>query len=248
MYLKFVTCSGANETTNIDALFALYHDFPCIEFGIQVSGKKCNFDSDRFAWLQKLRQQMLSCKEALPLALHLNQDWVSGFCAGDLAPELRELLSFGDWNGEPLFKRVQLNFKIGREKKPNIASLEKSMADFPYVRFILSYNDANAALITELYHRQKVVFDCLFDESFGEGVLPEKRHAPVFGDVIQGYAGGLSSENVAQELDKIADILPLTAPCFIDAEGKLKGDNGHFSYLKAHDFVANAVAWQKKHQ
>lgn len=242
MNLKFITCSGANEFTNIDALFALYHDFPCIEFGIQVSGKKCNYESARFAWLQNLQKQIIMKNVRLPLALHLNQDWVEHFCNGEIVPELQDLLSWVDKKGEPLFQRVQLNFKIGREKSPNIVSLEKTMADFPNLRFILSYNDANAKLITDIYRRKKVVFDCLFDESFGEGVLPKKRRVPVFENVVQGYAGGLSPENVAQELHKIMHILPSSASFFIDAEGKLKGDDGHFSYLKAHDFVVNAIS------
>lgn len=241
MDLKFVTCSGANEHTCIDVLFALYAQFSCIEFGIQVSGLKCGENSPRLDWLRKLRQQILVRKIKLPLALHLNQDWVTGFCQGEIAPELQELLSYGYSDGEPMFKRIQLNFKIGREPAPKVNLLEEQIMKFPHMRFILSYNEANANLIKELYYRKKVVFDCLFDESFGEGVLPEKRQAPVFVDVVQGYAGGLSSENVAQELDKIAAILPAQTQIFIDAEGKLKGEDGHFSYLKAHDFVANAL-------
>lgn len=245
MNLMYVTCSGANEHTGQDVLFALFEQFPCIEFGIQVSSKKCSAESPRFEWLQNLHQQILARQIDLPLALHLNQDWVTGFCNDEIPEELNELLSFKDSHGMPLFKRIQLNFKIGREQAPQLDMLEKQMIKFSHLRFILSYNASNAALITDLYHRHKVGFDCLFDESFGEGVLPQKRHAPVFSDVVQGYAGGLSPENVAQELDKIAAILPFNASIFVDAEGKLKGEDGHFSYLKAHDFVANALLWLK---
>ena len=245
MDLKFITCSGANEYTNVDVLFALYAQFSCIEFGIQVSGKKCSENSPRLAWVRNLHKKILEHRVNLPLALHLNQDWVCGFYQDDISPELHELLSYSNSAGEPLFQRVQLNFKIGREIAPQIDMLEKQMRKFPQVRFILSYNASNAEVITELYQRHNVVFDCLFDESFGEGILPEKRHAPVFPDVIQGYAGGLSPENVSQELSKIALVQPMSASVFIDAEGKLKGEDRHFSYLKAHDFVANALLWQK---
>lgn len=245
MDLKFVTCSGANEHTSIDALFALYAQFPFVEFGIQVSGAKCGADSPRLVWLRRLQKQILTRKISLPLALHLNQDWVTDFYQDEISLELQELLSYGNSNGDPLFQRVQLNFKIGREIAPEVQLLEAQIMKFPHVRFILSYNEANAKLIKELYYRQKVVFDCLFDESFGEGVLPEKRHALVFPDIIQGYAGGFSAENVSQELDKISLVVPATAPIFIDAEGKLKGSDGHFSFTKAHDFIANVLAWQK---
>lgn len=246
MKLKFITCSGANEHTHVDVLFALFRQFSCIEFGIQVSGQKCGEDSPRLDWLRQLRQQILVRKIKLPLALHLNQDWVTGFCQGEIAPELQELLSYCYPDGEPMFKRVQLNFKIGREVAPEVYMLETQIMKFPYLRFILSYNEANAKLVKELYSRKKVVFDCLYDESFGEGLCPEKRHAPVFADIMQGYAGGLSSENVAQELDKMVAVLPKDAEFFIDAEGKLKGEDGHFSFAKAHDFLANVCAWQEK--
>ena len=175
MKLKLITCSGANEHTSIDALFALYQEFPNIEFGIQVSGKKCKYDSDCFAWLKSLKRQVLLREIALPLSLHINQDWVENFCQGHLVPELQEILSWKSSLTKPFFQRVQLNFKIGREKRPEISVLEKQMKSFLRVRFILSYNSANAALIREIYNRHKVVFDCLYDESFGEGIIPEKK-------------------------------------------------------------------------
>ena len=84
-------------------------------------------------------------------------------------------------------------------------------------------------------------FDVLFDDSFGEGVLPETRKAPLFEDVFQGYAGGLSPENVADELAKINKVAKTNI--FIDAEGKLKED-GFFSFNRAEKFVQNALDWQ----
>lgn len=242
MKLKCVTCSGTNEFTKIDDLFALYQEFPSVEFGIQVSGKKCSSGSARLAWLNNLKNQVLRKRKSLPLALHLNQDWVEGFCDGIKIPELQELLSWTDRQGNPIFQRVQLNFKIGRNKAPEIGRLESQMKKYPHLRFILSYNDANADLIGQIYQRHQVVFDCLFDESFGEGVAPSQRHSPVFADVIQGYAGGLSPENVSSELQKIAELVPLDAVIFVDAEGKLKGDDGHFDYAKAREYVAKALS------
>ena len=193
MKLKCITCSGTNEFTKIDDLFALYQEFPSVEFGIQVSGKKCSAGSARLVWLNNLKNQVLRKRKSLPLALHLNQDWVEGFCDGIKIPELQELLSWTDHQGNPFFQRIQLNFKIGHE-------------------------------------------------SFGEGVAPSQRHPPVFDDVIQGYAGGLSPDNVSSELEKIAELVPLDAVIFVDAEGKLKGEDGHFDYAKAREYVANALS------
>ena len=241
MRLSTIVLSGANEHTDAQAIISLCKNCSYLaELGIQVSGEKAYYSSGRYWWLQLL------CHLATPdinIALHLNKDWVEDFCAGKIPPELETFLALSHPDGSPKIKRIQLNFKIGRDKTPNVKLLEEQMMKFPHVRFILSYNKANAALIHEIYCRHNVVFDCLFDESHGEGIVPLKHHTLVFPDVLHGYAGGLSPENVVRELDKIAAILPPEAQIFIDAEGKLKGEDGHFSYSKAHDFVANALQW-----
>ena len=64
--------------------------------------------------------------------------------------------------------------------------------------------------------------------------------------MLQGYAGGFSAKNVVKELQKISLVLPKDAQFFIDAEGKLKGEDGNFSFTKAHDFVMKAMLWQEK--
>lgn len=113
----------------------------------------------------------------------------------------------------------------------------------PEHTFILSYNDANAEIIRKLY-QSGVRFDCLYDNSFGEGILPSHRPTPVFGNVFQGYAGGLTPENVEQELDKISRSVHSGLFFFIDAEGGLKGKDGHLSLEKCRTFLKNANHWQ----
>lgn len=39
-----------------------------------------------------------------------------------------------------------------------------------------------------------------------------------------------------------AELVPLDAVIFVDAEGKLKGEDGHFDYAKAREYVANALS------
>ncbi len=245
MKLKCITCSGANEHTDIKRMKALYADFPKVEFGIQVSGKKCGNNSPRWEWLQDLREQVYS--EPMPLALHLNQDWVERFCRDEIVFKLEELLGYRNFDNNPMFRRVQLNFKIGREETPDLLSVAGVIKSYPQIRFILSYNQSNAEFINQLYYRMGVRFDCLYDNSFGEGILSEERLAPAFRDVLQGYAGGLSPENVYDELEKIAENLPQDAEFFIDAEGALKGLFRHLSIDKCRKFVKNALAWEQDH-
>ena len=54
-------------------------------------------------------------------------------------------------------------------------------------------------------------------------------------------------ENVAEELNKIAGVLPEKAQFYLDAEGRLKGEDGHISAEKCKAFINNALQWQKSH-
>ena len=247
--LKFITCSGVNEhITDVGKLFVLAEKYPQIEFGIQVSGKKCSFDSERFQWLREIRRYSSVNRLPINMALHINQDWVEELCQGRIVSELVDLLNMRTFNMQLLFKRIQLNFRIGREKSPNFDELYQILSSYSISgrRFILSYNYFNAQIINELYE-EGLRFDCLYDASFGEGIIPNSREAPAFADlnILQGYAGGISPENVKGELNKIADVMPTEREFFIDAEGKLKNSNGIVSLKKCEQYVINALEWQK---
>ncbi len=242
MKLKFVTCSGANEHTNIDELVAVLASSTKMEAGIQVSGKKASFGTARYLWIKALYYKLSQERRSVNLALHLNQDWVEAFCSGKVVSELSEFLSWKNVLGEPFFKRVQLNFRIGREKTPNIDTLVAVMTQYPDVRFILSYNESNARFIKTL-HGIGCHFDCLFDNSHGEGITAERYETPVFDDVLQGYSGGISPENVVSVLDKISQSVDDEREIFIDAEGKLKGNDGYFCIEACKKYLQRALSY-----
>ena len=240
MKLKFITFSGANEFTDVDVLHRL-----CVsglgnkvEAGIQVSGKKASFGSARYWWLQMLYQNF-KC-ETCNFALHLNQDWAENFCDGAPSAELSEFLGWKNSRQEPFFGRVQLNFRIGREKTPDVDCLLASMRKYPDVRFIFSYNADNAGFIHKIYNTG-VKFDCLYDNSHGEGIEADHYAPPVFDNVLQGYSGGISPENVVSVLNKISQSVSADREIFIDAEGKLKGHDGHFSIEKCRAYIKQAL-------
>lgn len=241
MKLKFISCSGANEHTDIDGLLSLLSEFSeKAEACIQVSGKKASLGSARYLWLKALYEKSLIKNNQANFALHLNQDWVEKFCAGEAVEELSEFLGWKNSAGSPFFGRIQLNFRIGREKTPNPETLINVIAQHPDVRFILSFNDSNAEFIRDLY-RKGLRFDCLYDNSHGEGISPESYAPPAFEDVLQGYSGGISPENVVSVLGKISRSVPADREIFIDAEGKLKGDDGHFCLQKCKMYLENAT-------
>lgn len=241
MRLSTIVLSGANEHTDAQAIISLCKNCSYLaELGIQVSGEKAYYSSGRYWWLQLL------CHLATPdinIALHLNKDWVEDFCAGKIPPELETFLALSHPDGSPKIKRIQLNFKIGREKKPDLYTLLSTMKRYARHDFILSYNDSNQDFIRQIRESGFKIGALLYDSSFGEGIAPSKRPAPVFNDVYQGYAGGLSPDNVVAELEKIDTVVPPGKSFFIDAEGKLKGEDGHLSLEKCKIFLTRAYAW-----
>lgn len=72
MKLKYITCSGANEHTNIDELLALAKEYPMMEIGIQVSDKKITDNPARFDWIIALQEKVAAQKLAPNIALHVN--------------------------------------------------------------------------------------------------------------------------------------------------------------------------------
>jgi len=250
MEIKFITCSGVNETTDIVSLVALAEQFPIAEFGVQVSGQKCDYGSQRFKWLNNLAGYAAQQGVVLSIALHVNRLWAEECGQGRIADALADLLELRDCNGDCFAKRIQFNFKIGREKEPDKEKFTALVKSLKKRRCILSYNESNERFIKDLY-REGVVFDCLYDESFGEGIAPKTRKSPAFIEVVQGYAGGISPENVYATLDGIAQswsISPNTAGIWLDAEGKLKGNDGHLSLDKCRDYLQSALAWRYDHR
>lgn len=236
MKLKIITCSGANEHTLIEPLVSLLAAYPRAELGIQVSGKKAAFSTARYWWIEKLFSVSKEVDFPLHIALHVNSDWVEDFCQGFIHDELKRWLEFYNFKtGNPFIQRVQLNFKIGREKTPDLEKMLQAIKR-PRQRFIFSYCEENAAFIQQVYETG-MKFDLLCDASYGEGILAEKYIPPVFPDILQGYAGGLSPENVEEQLEKINKVIPIGRRFFIDAEGKLKGPDGHLSLQKCEDYL-----------
>jgi len=133
--------------------------------------------------------------------------------------------------------QVQLNFKIGREKTPDFETLRKMVRQYCDQRFITSYNADNAPLIDKLY-QSGLMFDNLFDSSFGKGIEPSSRELPVYSGILQGYAGGLGPDNITNELRNLKAI---DGDIYIDAQRKLEDENEHLDLEKAKAFILNAL-------
>ena len=242
MLLKTIVCSGINEKNDISQAIDFLKKYKNAEFGVQCSPKKAGYHTPRFEWLKELLYRLNEERIGHRIALHLNEGFVVSFCDGKVPDEISDLLAIGNTVG-----RLQLNFKITREvfasgNVPDLETLGEIMDRVKQHPIILSASQSNLSFIHKAHHHG-MKFDVLFDDSFGEGIAPDIRRPPLFDDVFQGYAGGFSPENVAEELIKIKKLAK--GAIFIDAEGKLKQD-GCFCFDKAEKFVQNALTSQRK--
>ena len=93
-------------------------------------------------------------------------------------------------------------------------------------------------------HNAGANFQILFDASGGRGISADEWKKPVYPEKhAQGYSGGLSPENVADNLTKISRVADAHT-IWVDAEGKLKTDN-KFDCARAAAYIKNAIRWEQ---
>jgi hypothetical protein len=245
---NFVTCSGTNEYTNIRELVELLKEFPAAEIAVQVSEKQSPAGGARIEWVHELAAYLRDQHLVINTALHINCKWVEEMCRGIVVPELQNLIELRDIYGLPLFRRLQLNFKLGRDDvRPDCDDTLLQLQHRIDRRFILSCNESNERLIRQLY-LIGLHFDVLYDSSFGTGIAPDERKAPMFANILQGYAGGITPDNVCTELGKIAQAVENSASLgniYIDAQKGLEDEQTHLSLDKCHQYLENATRWYR---
>lgn len=138
MQLRYITCSGANENTNIKELIDLANTSNLVEIGIIANSSTMKKGKPQYEWFEQLLNTQESAN--MKLALHINGDWCTDLCAGKIAPELKELLDLkNQTTGTPVINRWQLNISnsMNLTKTDGIKSVIK---DNPEKEFIFSFN------------------------------------------------------------------------------------------------------------
>lgn len=219
MKLKIVTVTGADTRTHIGDMIALSADYPNLEWGILLS--KSSEGSRRFPthrWMQSLLMQAPD----IPCAGHLCGRYVQDLFAGEFTFGIERS------NIVPLFRRFQVNFH-GLEYGSNDALIDamRKVNGLDQNRLVpvwISQMDG----VNDFRFREALAVGLdvspLFDQSHGEGVLPESWPVPLG---FSGYAGGLGPDNLADELKRIEDVVG-DHYIWIDAETKLRNDSDQF--------------------
>ena len=216
MKLDRVTVTGADDTTAISEMIRLSNRFPFVEWGILVSASRENrnrFPSHR--WIDDLFAITKNYPE-MKFSCHVCGRWVREICLeGKIDPVLEQLWSH--------FQRIQLNFRSIVHKLDRNLFIS-SLSVFSDKQFIFQLDNINNEILDVA---QSAGIDAvpLFDTSGGIGMLPLEWPDIRDKKGYYGYAGGLSPENLFDQLERIERVTG-DNNIWIDAETYLRTNNG----------------------
>ncbi len=250
MQIKYITCSDPRNYNSIDEMFDLWNIDPRVEIAVQMHPGKVSPDTERYDWIKQLVEKLQDNKfvyRSWNMAIHVNNDWCDDICNGIIPDALKPLFRARHTpTHKHVVKRIQLNMPQKTAENFNPQKLKPVIDFYDKQDFIIQYNARTQNAVDEL-HKTGAKFQLLFDASGGRGIDAAEWRAPVFpGKHAQGYSGGLSPENIAGNLDKIATVAG-NHSIWLDAEGKLKTDD-KFDVKRAAAYIKNALAWEQKHR
>lgn len=228
MTLDRITFTGADDSTDPEALVDLSAEFPIVEWGILFSSSqqgRYRFPSE--AWLHRLSDALTP---GMRLSAHLCGRWV------------RDLVLDGNFTWPQAypylceqFERVQLNFHgefhRAADRFPGVLELNAGQC-----QFILQCDGVNDAKARELAARGLGV--PLFDTSGGAGIVPRGGWPSPWRGVYCGYAGGLGPHNIAAQMEVIARTVG-ASPFWIDMERRVRSeDDSTFDLAKVRAVLA----------
>jgi hypothetical protein len=230
-----VTVTGADDSIDPRDLVPLAVEFPFAEFGILLSKKQQG--TKRFPskdWLEEL--YLLWYDGKLPLSGHMCGEWVRDLCVGK--PTFFKEFGY-TW---PMFKRIQLNFHAEHhpfDYRMLAGLIRRSFGNIPV---IFQMDGVNEKVFSAMCDGSSgITAQPLFDSSGGAGLLPNKWPKQLVNRFC-GYAGGLSPDNLAEEMEKISSVAP--GPIWIDAETLLRSENDMvFDLEKVCRFLEAAKPW-----
>lgn len=230
MKLNKVTITGINSGP-ANQLFKISQKYPFVEFGILITK---SFSHKRFAGSMWIAETI----EAYPgnFSLHLCGKYVRDICKGE--PSFLESIHSHSMHG---FSRIQINLScyLHLIDKPRLIRT-LSMSEFKNKQFILQFSEPDFELISEL-RQANIDAVPFFDCSGGRGKLPtEWPKSPP--DLYCGYAGGLTPENVNDELKKIA-VAAGSNSIWIDVETGIRSSTNNIDWAKIILFLESCKSW-----
>ena len=245
MHIKYITCSDPRAHNSFDEMIGLWNTDPRVEIAVQMHPGKVSPGTDRYEWISELVDYLYCVPQRYNFAIHVNQQWCDDICSGRIPEELKTLFN-AKWfylPGRPVVGRVQLNMPKATANSLDPYRLKNVIDAFPNKEFILQYNNKTKEAVEKMHH-VGAKFSLLYDASGGNGISPNGWNKPVYREHDMGYAGGLSPENIVDNLNQIKTVAPFDT-IWVDAEGKLKTDD-KFDVSRAQQYVLNTVNWLQK--
>ena len=230
--LHTVTVTGADDSIEPSRLYEIHKKYPFVEFGLLLSERHTPKGARRFPskkWLRQLCGLETTCR--LRLSGHICGDWVGGFLTGHML----DLDGIAD-GLEGQFNRFQINTHAEPYKHDDGLYHLMNHLDQDII-FQLDGN-CGSNIASEVASNGHNIHG-LFDLSHGAGVLPSEWPKQIPG-VHCGYAGGLSPENVRDQLSEIEQVC--NGPTWIDAETHLFR-LGVFDLDRVEAFLEMAKPW-----
>lgn len=263
MKLRYVTCSDPREHNKINEMVELAK-LPNAEIAVQCHPSKMSEGMPRNVWFNDLLRVARN-EVDMNLAIHINMEWADSICAhGNIPDIILDWMKVEKTFCAPVIKRIQLNMPKHTVEDIDVNGILGLLFGYKDREFIFQYKDNNIPAIRKLhravkkfnkglYEGDKIKFSLLFDASGGQGIAPKEWRGPIYKEHPMGYSGGMSPDNVVENLDKINNVVPKHREIWIDAEGKLKSpqqlSDGTYKDLfdteKAKLYVNRANEWQK---
>lgn len=207
--INTVTITGADDSILPQDLLDLQNEFPFVEWAILFSTKRTG--TPRYPtehWIDTLLDNKF-----LGLSAHLCGDYAKAILLGDT--------SFLQLAGHH-FNRVQINHNFNHNPV-ELNDLHEAIQNFPSLDFIIQKNESNNKICKEIENVIYPNVNFLYDASGGRGTKSKFLGMPI-GHHYTGYAGGLSPENIEQEILRINEFVGDT-PVWIDMETHVRSDN-----------------------
>jgi len=249
--LNKITFTGADDTTDPNALLDVLADFPLAEAGILVGSHDGIPRFPTMPWIRELDAACLRRCVRRRLSFHLCGRWTRDvFRERGAWFELLGKFAF-------IFDRVQLNTH-GETHLVHSPNLLDNLAWAAHLNRQVIFqgdraNDEVFDWVLDLTKKNPIGLDLavLFDESHGAGISPPGWRVPLCG-VYCGYAGGLGPENVQPWLAQISEMVKLArlgnpgdeVPYWIDAETRLMShETGHLDLDLVRRYLTSATKW-----
>ena len=242
MKIKYVTLTGADDSTPINGLLDLSAEFSFVEWGIlfsQTRQGEARYPS--WQWVNHL-----AMFTHLHLSAHLCGQWVTEVMQGSLTI-LRQHPSI-----DKAFGTIQLNcYKDRLRHAMYCEPLWRviSVVHNGYKPVILGGNYSGIHVNVEQFLNAGVY--PLFDASGGHGQSPRIWPSPLtteFGTALFcGYAGGLGPDNLEKELIRIEEAAG-DASIWVDMESRLRNPNDEFDLKKCRRVLLAVQRWKDGNQ